>query len=378
MSTAPSVVHVLLLRVLLLLVCWVSFFPDTSLVAAWISAGRPPTSGWGFTNGVTPTSAAAAALLHPVPSWTQHDGSSSSSSFTALSASSTTNVDNNIQLVECEDDSASIQQAASFLVEAFWLGSRRQWIRPLSANENDDDRSVTSTLPAVSDKVRSALLHDQTADLWDKFGERLGQRRLEGGIILAKEEEDSSSTNKNEILGLVCLTETLLEQSKNENDDDNSNSVRVWQVSDAEQRLKETVASLSPAQRKHYKNASAQELMAEELLLSSSSSSQTTSRSIVCCLSNLAVAPTVRRRGVAQQLCEACEQVARDTWGYSELHLLVEHDNVAARHLYEHKLGYTVKYTLPQETALRVNIDEPDGGFVETQVDTLVLVKRLE
>ena len=55
-------------------------------------------------------------------------------------------------------------------------------------------------------------------------------------------------------------------------------------------------------------------------------------------LSNLAVSPTYRRRGIAKRLCRAAEATA-SSWGYSELLIKVEADNTRARKLYR-KLGY--------------------------------------
>ena len=55
-------------------------------------------------------------------------------------------------------------------------------------------------------------------------------------------------------------------------------------------------------------------------------------------LSNLAVDVSCRRRGIAQQLLKACEQVAFE-WGFEELYLHVMEDNTEARRLYQ-KTGY--------------------------------------
>lgn len=55
-------------------------------------------------------------------------------------------------------------------------------------------------------------------------------------------------------------------------------------------------------------------------------------------LSNLAVHPDYRRRGVAQQLLSKCEQKALQ-WGFSELYLHVLENNHAARRLY-YQAGY--------------------------------------
>jgi ribosomal protein S18 acetylase RimI-like enzyme len=58
-------------------------------------------------------------------------------------------------------------------------------------------------------------------------------------------------------------------------------------------------------------------------------------------LSNLAVHPTCRRRGVAQQLLLNCEQVAI-SWGFQDLYLHVLENNHQARQLYC-KLGYRLQ-----------------------------------
>ena len=55
-------------------------------------------------------------------------------------------------------------------------------------------------------------------------------------------------------------------------------------------------------------------------------------------LSNLAVHPTRRRRGVARQLLLKCEQVAL-SWGYQDIYLHVLENNHQARQLY-FKMGY--------------------------------------
>jgi ribosomal protein S18 acetylase RimI-like enzyme len=55
-------------------------------------------------------------------------------------------------------------------------------------------------------------------------------------------------------------------------------------------------------------------------------------------LSNLAVQPECRRHGIAQQLLEACEQIALG-WGYENIYLHVLENNQGARRLYR-RSGY--------------------------------------
>jgi ribosomal protein S18 acetylase RimI-like enzyme len=60
-------------------------------------------------------------------------------------------------------------------------------------------------------------------------------------------------------------------------------------------------------------------------------------------ISNLAVSKDFRRRGVAKELLEECEQITK-VWGYTQLHLHVMADNTGGRNLYQ-KLGYEVVST---------------------------------
>ena len=57
------------------------------------------------------------------------------------------------------------------------------------------------------------------------------------------------------------------------------------------------------------------------------------------------------------------------------MHLLVEDENVAARTLYEGKLGYKELFVEQGATALRADVEA--GTFEEVEVDTVVLAKDL-
>lgn len=56
-------------------------------------------------------------------------------------------------------------------------------------------------------------------------------------------------------------------------------------------------------------------------------------------MSNVAVSPKFRRRGVAKLLVQAAEDLARVEWGYDEMYLYVEQRNIPAVRLYQ-KMGY--------------------------------------
>lgn len=66
-------------------------------------------------------------------------------------------------------------------------------------------------------------------------------------------------------------------------------------------------------------------------------------------ISNLAVSPSCRRRGVAQQLLLACERTALE-WGFSDLYLHVLENNHQARQLYL-KTGYQLHQVEPSYSA---------------------------
>jgi ribosomal protein S18 acetylase RimI-like enzyme len=239
--------------------------------------------------------------------------------------------------VGCDED--SINKAAAFMVEAFWLGTKRQMVES-NGNADDDE---------ISNDARSRLVKDQALDLNDKYGERMGNRILPSLLLQAV--DDNGDT-----VGLVGLEVSLLDRSK-----PNILSPKV-----AEEMLKSAVASLGPKQRRQYKDSPASQL-AQELL---------SNVQAVCSLCNLAISPTARRRGIAMELCKFAETVVQEELdGYDSIFLNVESDNDAARRLYEEKLGYKHEYTIDSATALRA--DPKAGSFIETQKGALILSKVL-
>lgn len=241
--------------------------------------------------------------------------------------------------VGCDED--SITKAAAFMVDAFWLGTKRQRVE--NDHDHDDDE--------ISNDARLRLVEDQTLDLNDKYGERMGNRILPSLLLQA--------VDNGETVGLVGLEVSLLDRSKPD----------ILSPKLAEEMLKTAIASLGPKQRRQYKDSPATQL-AEELL-SSSANVQA-----VCSLCNLAISPKARRKGIAMELCKFAEKVVQEELeGYDSIFLKVESDNDAARRLYEEKLGYQHEYTIDSATALRA--DARAGSFTETQKETLILSKAL-
>ena len=228
------------------------------------------------------------------------------------------------------DDERFINMAGSFLVDNFWLKS--------------DHHNIDGE---ISSEARMNLIVEQCADLQEKYGERMGKRLLESCVLGALEPDTK------EMVGVATLKSTLLV-----NED-------VLEAERAEVMAKNAVAALGPKQRREYKDASI-DTIASELL-------SPDSKAIVL-LSNLATNSQKRNRGIGKTLCNEAEVLAQN-WGYSEIYLLVESENLAARKLYQDKLGYELAFTKEAESALRADIES--GSFTEVTADTLVLVKKL-
>ena len=88
-------------------------------------------------------------------------------------------------------------------------------------------------------------------------------------------------------------------------------------------------------------------------------------------MSNLAVGRKFRRKGLAEDLVEAAEMLARKEWGYNEVFLYVEKKNTPAVRLYK-KMGYrkyweddTAKTLIPTE-----------GGQLKTAPTVIVCMKK--
>lgn len=236
-----------------------------------------------------------------------------------------------VQLV-ISDSEGFLNAAGSFLVDSFWLGS--------------DHHMLKEGVEMTSD-ARMNLIIEQASDLQEKYGERMGRRLANACVVGALDEETK------ELIGLATLKETLMINND------------VVEAEKAEAIAKNAVASLGPKQRREYKSAPISKI-AKELLSPDTKA--------VCVLSNLSVAKKARRKGVAGALCDEIEALA-DDWGFSEIHLLVESENKAARTLYENKLNYKLVATNEAAPALRVDFET--GAFVEVQHDTLVMAKQL-
>lgn len=90
-------------------------------------------------------------------------------------------------------------------------------------------------------------------------------------------------------------------------------------------------------------------------------------------MSNLAVGRKVRRKGIAEDLVQAAEDLALKEWGYDECYLFVEKRNAPALKLYK-KLGYKVLWEDDTATTL---LPTNRGTVVSAPTVILCMKKRL-
>lgn len=239
-----------------------------------------------------------------------------------------------LQVTHLDGGAETIQKAAAFMLDAFWLQS------PQAVSEGLTDN--------ITNDVKSSLINVQANDLMKKYGERLGRRKLDAVMLAAI---DDTGDN---FLGLVTVEVRLLDII----------SKSIFNSEKSELMLTNAISQLGPKQRREYKDASvidiANALLPPEI-------------SAVCSLSNLCVSIKARRNGVAAKLCYEAESLAKEL-GFDEMYLCVESENKAAASLYLDKLGYVVQFESSSKS-LRVNGGA--GVFYEVDSDILIMNKKI-
>lgn len=90
-------------------------------------------------------------------------------------------------------------------------------------------------------------------------------------------------------------------------------------------------------------------------------------------MSNLAIGRQYRRKGLAEDLVRAAENVARKEWGYDDCFLYVEKRNTPAIKLYQ-KLGYRTIWEDPSANTL---LPTSDGRIVNGKTTIVCMKKKL-
>eukprot|EP00979_Chaetoceros_neogracilis_P003799 scaffold664_cov238-Chaetoceros_neogracile.AAC.4 len=193
-----------------------------------------------------------------------------------------------------------------------------------------------------------SLQSEQAADLTTRFGEIMGKRKLFSNLIVGRVE--------NEIAGIIGVEVALFDLKQ----------MDIMNYKQSEKTLKDAIASLGPKERRQYKDASIEELIAELPSL-------TGKYEAVAVLANLCVSPAARGSGLGLQLCSQVEEIVKE-WGVKEIMLKVEGDNEPAKRLYE-KIGYVEKYVVEDSITLRPDLE--NSTFKEVACTMLTLSKAV-
>lgn len=238
-----------------------------------------------------------------------------------------------IQITPFAEDEASINKASEFMLNSFWI--------PLSSTDE------TLSTPSSSDKAYSLLTKSVKEEFTARYGEIMGKRKLKSCLLSAVDSEA--------LVGIVGIDVTLI---------DVKNQVQYTR-NEAESTLTRAVSSLGPKERREYKNSSVGEIV-DSLL---------PNLEVAVVLSNLAVDPNQRKKGIGFQLCQFVEKVVQEEMDVNQIFLRVESDNEAARKLYEEKLGYETAWVEDEAIVLRADLNS--GEFLEIAKTTVSLRKKL-
>jgi len=226
----------------------------------------------------------------------------------------------------------SIDAAAHLMLNSFWL----------EGNNYIGDKD------ALSSSSRLSLETLQADDMRERYGERMGKRLFDTCLFAAYGADEA-------LLGVVGV-EMRLFKKKDTTLIDNGAS---------EQMLKRELTTLGPKQRRLYKDYITPKLVPELL----------PGMDAIALLCNLSVSPLARRSGIGSKLCRKVEQYVKQSWGFDDVYLKVEKENIPARKLYEGNLEYKLVGEDEAAIALRLNVD--DACFEQTQAATLVLKKSI-
>jgi GNAT superfamily N-acetyltransferase len=299
---------------------------------------------------------------------------------------------------ECSN--ATLERVAEFLVDAYWLGTPRVWVRHNAGSETMLARH--SGIPCDNQSIRWStrrlplLVRQQAADLAAKFS---GQSRrvapqsfLRSTLLMATTHTDRyGATFENDVtlVGVVCLQELLLDRDRGV----------LLSVEESQQVLRQIWSSLPRLMQRHYASSSSMATLWSTLVSSRSPYASLVPVSVLC---NLAVAPSMRRHGVARALCRAAydavvenrlnsstssshepqqwpmSSVSRSPFSHSpfsspqqpRLMLKVECDNASALALYK-TLGYQPYSRISNDPALRLDVAQ--GILVPVQVESYLL-----
>jgi ribosomal protein S18 acetylase RimI-like enzyme len=249
----------------------------------------------------------------------------------------------NIEIIQSETDEYSLGRAASLMVDAYWLNSPTSLILPEPKN---------SKVPhLVPDAVREKLIRAQLSDFVDRYDGDRSDRLLHSLLLKAVGSETD------DVLGIVGIEVRICDYESN----------IIHSLQKSEDIIRQATKSISEYERKRLLEHPNCVPKAVDTLLHPDLKA-------VCVLSNLAVSPQARRKGLGKKLCLEVEKVAQSYCGCDVIYLEVEENNFVARKLYEEKLGYS---SLCLGNAPAQRVDLTSGSFVDVIAPTIVMAKSI-
>uniref|UniRef100_A0A7S4KAF5 WW domain-containing protein n=1 Tax=Guillardia theta TaxID=55529 RepID=A0A7S4KAF5_GUITH len=251
---------------------------------------------------------------------------SSSQSQAAQSSSSDVPVQ-----IRVSDDYKVIEDCAAFFLDSFWEHS-------------------TSMGPQTFDAAQKReLLECQRQDLQERYGKLVGERKLKSSLLLVQ--------GNNGMIQACCGIEVSVVDKED---------ITVLSRERGENMLKGGLSALGGRARNELRKAP---------LIEVANAVLPENYGLIPVLSNLAVSERSRGSGLGRRLCQECESIVK-SWGFREIFLLVEEQNVAARKLYE-SLGYQTIWNRPVDT-VRVCKPKSDGSCLELRpIPTIAMVKQI-
>mmetsp|Transcript_27799 Transcript_27799/g.89233 ORF Transcript_27799/g.89233 Transcript_27799/m.89233 type:complete len:309 (-) Transcript_27799:22-948(-) len=231
--------------------------------------------------------------------------------------------------VEAASES-SVEEAAVFFVEAFWVSTNGGDCSGGALRLSRKERRLLEAQMADDFRTRYGCSWRVGSQLWQ------GEGLLPSRLLLAR-------GNAGEVIGCVGIEAALLDPIAR----------RVLPTRSAEARLQTELAALTL----HPNEQARWERLSELYETRQHGLRPLVSELLPACtaaalLTDLAVSPAWRRRGVARHLCGHGERLCSD-WGLPGLALKVEEANGAARRLYG-SMGYEEVFRRDDEMATRV------------------------
>lgn len=255
------------------------------------------------------------------------------------------------KIIASKTDEPSLRQAARFMVDAYWLSSPSSLIIGADGSISGQSNNTAAAVLTM-DEARNQLAEDQLDDFVGRYDGRRMDRLLHSRLLTAI--GSVAGSVKPEMLGIVGMEVRLCDKE----------SQVIHSTQQSEEIILESIVNGEKDDMIHLPHCVP--MLVDERLPPEFSA--------VCVLSNLAVSPKARRQGLANKLCKEVERLAESYCGCDQVYLEVEESNVAARRLYEDKLGYA-PHCKGDAPAKRVDL--ATGRFVDVKMPTLVMVKNV-